>query len=472
MLKRTNLPSLSVIIPTYNEAKRIQESLPTLCSYLVTAGINAEVIVVNDPGDDNTAQVVTKFSKSNTKPRVILFQTGIRLGKGGSIRVGAEKACGDIVLFLDADLPTDLSNIRRFYEGVRNGADCVYGRRLGNRIYNKQPLIRHILSKAFHFLVLILFRLDYDTQCGFKCARRPVALEIFEHVSLDRLAYDVDFVVEARKRGYSVREFEITWYYHSLSSIRVVKAATRMFLDVLAIWFKNLFPEPSLTENQAEIARFYDNVRGDVRYRATRSMFLPRRLWYTGKYGMATGEALRYAQSSSLNLKSVKVLDVGFGSGNVLEKLVSLGFEEPVGIELSKSSVLFVAKRSRHAVPIRADGRNLPLSSGTFDCVLCIDLLEHLKQPQECLGEILRVLKENGLAIVSTPNASLRWHFIFAFWPRMRREKLEIHHTAIGRNRLIYLMKCSGFNIEKTSSVNLGLLTFVAARKGSSSPPS
>ena len=193
----SNNRALSVIIPTYNEEKRIGQTLSRLSSFLLTSQLKCEIIVVNDPGDDRTAEVVREFA-DNASIKIILIETGITLGKGGAIRVGVEKARGDIVLFMDADLPTELSAIIQFYELVNNGADCVFGTRLRSASFMKEPLVRRVLSCGFHVIFKALFGLDYDTQCGVKCARRDVALEIFQHVTVERFAYDVDFVVQAK----------------------------------------------------------------------------------------------------------------------------------------------------------------------------------------------------------------------------------------------------------------------------------
>lgn len=460
------LPDLTIVIPTYNEASRIRDSLSMLYSYLLNWGIECQIIVVNDPGSDETPKIVKEFMEQNKRIRIVLLEPGIRLGKGGSLRVGVEKAESQIVLFIDADLPTELSTMPSFYRLVKDGADFVLGTR--GKAIRKEPLIRHILSTGFHLLFVSLFQLDYDTQCGVKCLRKSASLEVFEHVSMERLTYDVDFIVQAHKRGYKIRQLEIPWYYRSSSTLRIGKTAFRMFLDLLAIWFKNLVVEPWLTENEAEIARFYNNVEGDVRFRAARSIFLPRRFWYGKKFSKVMSQMLQSLESKGSDIQNLRALDVGFGSGDLLERLVGVGFQEPIGIELSKSSVNFLRSRSGFCIPLRADARKLPFVSKAFDVILCIDVLEHLRHPEECLSEILRLLKEGGVVVVTTPAPSLPWYFILAIWTRVRREKLEINQCVISRNRLIYLFTCAGFQLEKLSSINLDMLSFFVAKKRTS----
>lgn len=366
-LEEIGKPDISIILPTYGEENRIRESLAKLRSFLTDSGIKSEIIVVNDPGFDRTEEIVREFTENNAEVRVILVETGIRLGKGGAIRVGVERATADVVFFMDADLPTDLSTIIQFYRIIGEGADCVFGRRLGTQL-KKEPLVRRLLSKGFHSLFKSLFGLDYDTQCGVKCTCRTAALEIFEHVTVERLAYDVDFVVQARKHGFKVAELDIPWYFRSWSTVRIWKTTLVMFLDLFAIWLKNFVAEPSLTEDEAEIARFYDSVRGDTRFRAANSMFLPRRIWYARKDSTIVREVASLKQPIA---QFARVLDVGFGSGNNLESLRDLGFSQLTGIDVSKESVNFLRKRSQLSNPIRADARKLPLASDSFDVIIC-----------------------------------------------------------------------------------------------------
>lgn len=452
---------LSIIVPTFNEEKRILGTLLKLRSFILSSSIVSEIVVVNDPGTDSTATIVREFSTSNPDIRITLVETGVRLGKGGAIRVGVEKAKGTVVLFMDADLPTDLSTLSRFYELVQ-GADFVFGTRLSTGLFRKEPLVRRLLSKGFHSLFVAFFRLNYDTQCGVKCAKRTVALEVFQHVTVDRLAFDVDFVVQAHKRGYLILELEIPWYFRSWSSVKIGKTTAIMFSDLLAIWLKNFIVEPSLTEDEGEIARFYDSVRGDVRFRAAKSLFLPRRIWYSRKDGKIVNKVVSMKGAVA---ESTEILDVGFGSGNSLEDLLNFGFFRLTGIDVSKASVNFLRNRNRSIDPIRADAQALPLASDSIDVIICSEVIEHLRRPQECLNEFFRVLRYGGIVVMTTPAPSLLWNFIEAAWTHVRREQLEIHHTIMSGNRLMYLMKSAGFEIRTNSSVNFKLLTFIVAGK-------
>jgi dolichyl-phosphate beta-glucosyltransferase len=452
---------LSIIVPTFNEEKRILGTLLKLRSFILNSSIASEIIVVNDPGTDRTADIVRTFSLSNPEMRITLVETGIRLGKGGAIRVGVEKSKGTVVVFMDADLPTDLSMLSRFYELIQR-ADFVFGRRLSTELFRKEPLVRRFLSEGFHSLFVAFFGLNYDSQCGVKCAKRTAALEVFQHVTVDRLAFDVDFVVQAHKRGYVILELEIPWYFRSWSSVRIGKTTVFMFLDLLAIWLKNLVVEPSLTEDESEIARFYDGVRGDVRFRAARSLFLPRRIWYARKDGKIVHEV--FSRKGAI-AKSTEILDVGFGSGNTLEDLLHLGFLRLTAIDVSKASVNFLKNRNKLIDPIRADAHALPLASDSFDAIICSEVIEHLKRPHECLAEFFRILRNSGIVVMTTPAPSLLWSLIEAVWTHVRREQLEIHHTMMSGNRLTYLLKCAGFQVRKNSSLNLGLLTFIVADK-------
>lgn len=185
---------VSVIIPAYNEAGRIQQTLRTLKAYLEREAYEYELIVVDDKSSDDTAQLVRL---EGVEP---LCQPQNR-GKGAAVKRGALAAQGDVIVFTDADLPYDLSLIEQSVAHIQNGADLAIGSREGTG-YETYGFVRRVSSAAFSFVTNLLLRLGInDTQCGFKAFSAYAAHTIFTRVTIDGFGFDAEALFIAKKHG-------------------------------------------------------------------------------------------------------------------------------------------------------------------------------------------------------------------------------------------------------------------------------
>jgi glycosyltransferase involved in cell wall biosynthesis len=211
---------ISLIIPAYNEGKRIGSTLSDYYNAFTDEFDDFEMIVEMDGCVDNTAEIL---------------EYPERFGKGGGLKRAFRAATGDIIGFTDADNST---KVKVFIELIRaldlEGADIVVGQRYGGFNFNNIPLVRRVFSRGFNILVRLLFRLGMqDTQCGAKVFRKEVARGVLPHLVIDNFVFDVNFLYSAKKLGFKIKEVAIEWEYSEGSKIKLFNATKKMFVSRL-----------------------------------------------------------------------------------------------------------------------------------------------------------------------------------------------------------------------------------------------
>ena len=226
----------SIVIPAYNEAQRLPASLRTLLDFAQNhKGEIEEILVVDDGSTDQTPAVVRQIEKDASLIRLIHYSRNG--GKGYAIRRGVVEARGDLILLSDADLSTPITELTRLRSFI-DQAPIIIGSRAVDRSTVKLPQrwYRQQMGIIFNRIMRALTGLSYgDTQCGFKLMRRDVAREIFQEATVDRFAYDVEMLMIAATRGYSVIEVPVLWFNSADSRVHVLRDSTRMLFDVIGI---------------------------------------------------------------------------------------------------------------------------------------------------------------------------------------------------------------------------------------------
>lgn len=208
------LRSLSIIIPAYNEEKRLPSTLDRVLEFLATADFSpVEVLVVDDGSRDGTAAVVEKYSSLHPVIR-LLGNPGNR-GKGYAVRNGMLAATGEWRLFSDADLSSPITELAKLLTAAEgSGAVVVIGSRALDRslVGVHQPLFRELSGRFFNLIMRLAVRLPFrDTQCGFKLYHAKSVLEIFPRQQLDGFSFDVEDLFIARKRKLKSIEVPVVW---------------------------------------------------------------------------------------------------------------------------------------------------------------------------------------------------------------------------------------------------------------------
>jgi dolichyl-phosphate beta-glucosyltransferase len=227
---------LSVVIPAWNEEKRIGASLQAIVSYLSAKPFAAEVIVVDDGSTDRTSEVTRRALEGRVRHRVIRLEAN--QGKGYAVRSGVLASAGEVILFTDADLSTPIEELDKFLARLDEGFDVVIGSRAlpGCEIRVRQARPREAMGRFFNRLVR-LFVMDgcLDTQCGFKIFRRAAAKELFSRLQTQGFAFDVELLVLARKSGYRVAEIPVVWCNFEPSRVRMVRSSWQMLKELIRI---------------------------------------------------------------------------------------------------------------------------------------------------------------------------------------------------------------------------------------------
>jgi dolichyl-phosphate beta-glucosyltransferase len=201
--------SLSIIIPAYNEAKRLPASLVKVSAYLDTSQWEfVEVLVVDDGSTDNTVQVARDGGAR------VLQNPGNR-GKGYSVKHGILEAKGEWALFTDADLSTPIGEVEKLWSAVeREGATVAVGSRAVDRtlVGVHQPPLREAVGRVFNLAMRLITGLHFkDTQCGFKLFQTSAGREVFSRQLLDGFGFDVEVLFIAGKRGLRAVEVPVRW---------------------------------------------------------------------------------------------------------------------------------------------------------------------------------------------------------------------------------------------------------------------
>ena len=206
--------SISIVIPAYNEEKRLPVTLERVNSYLARGGWEfSEVLVVDDGSRDATAAIAEDFA--TRKPSIRVLRNPGNRGKGYSVRHGMLEAKGEWTLFSDADLSAPIEDLEKLWSAVREtGAQVAIGSRALDRslIGVHQPVLRESAGKLFNLAARVITGLPFwDTQCGFKLFETRAAREIFRRQQLERFGFDVEVLFIARKLGHRIMEVPVRW---------------------------------------------------------------------------------------------------------------------------------------------------------------------------------------------------------------------------------------------------------------------
>ena len=227
---------LSLVIPAYNEAGRIGNTVARVCSYLDRQQYDWEVIVVIDGGPKAAAGEARAVAGSRANVRVI--ENDVNRGKGYSVRRGFLEARGDRRVFIDADLSLPIEGLDGMMARFDAGAEVVIASRTapGSRVEGAPPAGRDVMSKLFNVAVqAIALPGISDTQCGFKGFTAAAATAIFSAARSDRFGFDVEALYLARKHGFRIDELPVMCRYHGGSSVSRVSDGVRMLADIVAI---------------------------------------------------------------------------------------------------------------------------------------------------------------------------------------------------------------------------------------------
>ncbi len=229
-------PSLSIVVPAYNEGARLAGSLRDIVSYLQNYPAQCELIVVDDGSSDDTANSARRELANAAEVQTSVISYKSNLGKGRAVRLGLLASRSDIALFTDADLSTPISEAPKLVEPIaREECDLAFGSRALDRslIGVHQPWTREQGGRVFNLAVRLATGLPFwDTQCGFKAFNMKTCRAVIEGATIDRFGFDVELLYVARLAGLRLREIPVRWNHAEGSKISFASDSLKMLSEV------------------------------------------------------------------------------------------------------------------------------------------------------------------------------------------------------------------------------------------------
>jgi dolichyl-phosphate beta-glucosyltransferase len=224
---------LSLVIPAYNEAGRIADSLKKAGDYLSRQGYDWEVLLVDDGSADDTA------ARAETAlPGIRILSYTPNRGKGHAVRTGMMAAKGDYRVFYDADASTPIEELEKLWPRFEDGADMVIGSRSlpDSRVEVRQAWYRQTMGRVFNLFLRMAGLTHFpDTQCGFKGFTAHACEVVFPRQTIERYSFDAEILYIAQRHGLRIDQVPIRWVNCPHTRLNAATDSLRMFLDLLAI---------------------------------------------------------------------------------------------------------------------------------------------------------------------------------------------------------------------------------------------
>jgi dolichyl-phosphate beta-glucosyltransferase len=229
-------PFLSIIVPAYNEEKRLPESLPKIIHFVQQQNYPIEVMVVDDGSLDHTAEIVRGFQAQ--APFIELLQV-VHGGKGHAVKSGMLQAQGEYLFLCDCDLSMPIEEVSKFLPPFQHEYDVAIGsREVAGAFRYEEPSYRHLMGRVFNLVVRVLaIHGIQDTQAGFKCFRRATALKLFNLQTIPGWGFDVEILFIAQSHKLKIIEVPINWYYKTESRVSPIRDTFNMVREVLKVRF-------------------------------------------------------------------------------------------------------------------------------------------------------------------------------------------------------------------------------------------
>ncbi len=229
----TGNPWVSVVIPAYDEERRLPASLEAVNAYLDGFPYASEVVVADDGSSDGTARVVEQVAERWPRTRVLRLP---HKGKGHAVKQGMLAATGAYRLMCDADLSVPIEDLTRFLPPEAQGDVVIGSREAQGAKRLDEPAVRHIMGRIFNRVVAVITGLPYaDTQCGFKMFTAAAAERLFSQQTIDGFGFDVELLYLARRYRFRVVEKPVVWKYGTESRVKPVRHSLAMVREALTV---------------------------------------------------------------------------------------------------------------------------------------------------------------------------------------------------------------------------------------------
>jgi glycosyltransferase involved in cell wall biosynthesis len=236
------VPYVSIVIPAYNEARRLPPTLRQLGDFCANAPWQSEILIVVENSTDGTLEIAREYvgQQEQSPGRFRAIDNGRQRGKGHAVRNGMLAAGGELIFYMDVDLSVPLRDVHGFVARLDSdpAVDVLVGNRqhAGSQITKAQGWLRRSMGQTFNRILSALAVAELrDTQCGFKAFRRHAAREIFSRQQLDGFAFDVEVLLLAQRLGFRVADMPVEWINSQESKVHIVSDSIRMLRDAIRV---------------------------------------------------------------------------------------------------------------------------------------------------------------------------------------------------------------------------------------------
>lgn len=235
--RRKDQVEVSIVFPAYNEADKIEESVEKTIAALERIAPSHEIIIAEDGSTDGTDKLASLLSEKYSSVKHIHSEK--RLGRGNALKNAFRKSKGEILIYMDVDLATDIRHLKALVDSIREGYDFATGSRMLPESKIERNLSRQIASKSYNFMVRTLLGSKIkDHQCGFKAFKRDPLFRILKEVEASHWFWDTEILVRAARKGYEIKEIPVEWKGGRKTKVNLLKDSLNMGSQVLKLWWK------------------------------------------------------------------------------------------------------------------------------------------------------------------------------------------------------------------------------------------
>ncbi len=228
---------ISLVIPVYNEFENLERAVNVTRDFLAGMNSDYEIIIAEDGSTDGTKDVA--LSLSNADPKVWCILNEGRLGRGKALKEAFKRSSGEILVYIDVDLSTEVGFLEPLIGAIAEGNDFATGSRMMPESRATRSTKRSFASGVYNGLVRFFLGSPFrDHQCGFKAFRRESLFDILDQVQADHWFWDTEVLVLANKNGFSVKEIPVVWDEGDGTKVNLLKDFIKMGSQILRLWWR------------------------------------------------------------------------------------------------------------------------------------------------------------------------------------------------------------------------------------------
>lgn len=229
---------VSVVLPAYNEVEFLEPAVTKISQSLEELGCSYEIIIAEDGSTDGTDKKAATLAQTFSFVKHIHREQ--RLGRGTALNNAFKQSTGEVLVYMDLDLATDLTYLKPLIEAITvKGFDFSTGSRMLPESKAERSFRRSMSSKAYNFFVRrMLGSKLHDHQCGFKAFKREPLMQLLGEVEATHWFWDTEMLVRAQKKGLKVKEIAVEWRSGKGTKVNMFKDSWSMFRQVVSLWWK------------------------------------------------------------------------------------------------------------------------------------------------------------------------------------------------------------------------------------------